>query len=172
MFGLFLVFAHAHGEDFEGGGSEVFGVDLVEELAHGAEIFEAFFWFGALDDGHQADEFKVFVVGGEVVFDCGGEIFGQESVLFGVAAYIDLEAEFDWFGGGDFEQWQEFEAIDGLDHFDEWKDFFDFVGLEWADEVTFVISKVAKIGFEVGPAVFGEVADCGMKGEHRLNLFR
>jgi len=91
-------------------------------------------------------------------------------VFSGVAADIDLEAEFEGFGGGGFEEWHEFFAIDGLDNFDKGEDFFDFISLEWADEVAAVVCEVEEVGFEVGPAVFGEVADFRMAGEHGFDF--
>ncbi len=58
-----------------------------------------------------------------------------------------------------------------MDHFDEGEDFFDFVSLEWADEVAAVVCEVTEVSFEVGPAVFSEVADFGVFGEHGFDLF-
>ncbi len=172
LFGLFLVLTHAHGEGRERCVVEIFGIDLAEELAHGTEVFEAFLGLGALDYCHEADELEVFVVGGEVVFDGLWKLFGEESVFLGVAADIDLEAEFERLGGGLLDEWEEFFAVDGLDYFDEGEDFFNFVGLEWTDEMAFVVCKVAEVSLEVGPAVFGEVTDCGIFGEHCFDLLR
>lgn len=111
------------------------------------------------------------VVGFEVIFDRLRELFGKEAVFFGVAADIDLEAEFDWFGGGFFDEGKDFFAVDGLDDFDEREDFGDFVGLERADEVAAVVWEMGEIGFKVGPAIFGEVADLGVAGEHLFYFF-
>ncbi len=97
LFGLLPVFAHAHGESRERCIVKIFGINFVEEFAHGAEVFEAFLGFGAFDDSHQTNEFEVFVVGGKVVFDGLRKLFGEESVFFGVAADVDLEAEFERF---------------------------------------------------------------------------